>query len=296
MNAVLPEAEASFLYSSKYDMFDTAIMPGCPAHWPEWTEAYRLDDSQIASAYESIAPQLRAVIKTGLALAHMYFGEVTETRYDTVHNHHLGFWRATRMRPVPWAIVAFTARYAAAARLAAACVAAMLGGVPLVGAVCVGGTPTKEALVSLELSGVEDIFVLNAAQFEALLSTTVPAPGRLVLLHTGELDMVAEKFRAQGMLCFEERRMPLLALPEPDLFDNAAISFAQAEAYTSIRQNVMPEKADAVYLSPTKAHAACMDWASAPPLLLTPGCEGFWLHSGLTPSSFHVQTTAFGVL
>ncbi len=293
---MLPEAEASFLHSSKHDMCGTECMPGCPAHWPEWTEAYRPDDNQIASAYESIVPQLRAVIKTGLALAHMYFGEVTETRCETVRNHHLGFWRATHMRSVPWAIVAFTARYAAAARLAAACVAAQLGGVPLVGAVCVGGTPTKEALVSLELSGVEDIFVLNAAQLDALLATMVPAPGRLVLLHTGELDMIADTFRAQGMLCFEERRMPLLAMPEPNLFDSTAISFAQAEAYASIRQKVMPEKADAVYLSPKKAYAVCMEGASAPPLLLTPGCEGFWLHPGLTPSSFHVQTTAFGVL
>ena len=90
----------------------------------------------------------------------MHFGESTASQRSEVRNTHLGFWRRAISHPAPWAVIAFTPAYAAAARLAAACIPALLGGVPLVGAVCVGGAPAGNALVTLELTGVEDIFVM----------------------------------------------------------------------------------------------------------------------------------------
>ena len=92
----------------------------------------------------------------------MHFGESTASQRSEVRNTHLGFWRRAISHPAPWAVIAFTPAYAAAARLAAACIPALLGGVPLVGAVCVGGAPAGNALVTLELTGVEDIFVMLA--------------------------------------------------------------------------------------------------------------------------------------
>ena len=164
--------------------------------WPQWAEAARLDDALAAAAYEATPAHLRAAVKTGLALAHMHFGESTTSQRSEERNGHLGFWRRSIAHPAPWAVIAFTPAYAAAARLAAACMPAQLGGVPLLGAVCVGGTPSNNALVTLELAGVEDIFVMDSAGLCTLLEETQPGPGRLVLLHRGELDGGAAAARA----------------------------------------------------------------------------------------------------
>ena len=85
--------------------------------WPQWAEAARLDDALAAAAYEATPAHLRAAVKTGLALAHMHFGESTTSQRNEVRNAYLGFWRRTIAHPAPWAVVAFTPAYAAAARL-----------------------------------------------------------------------------------------------------------------------------------------------------------------------------------
>ena len=185
--------------------------------WPQWTEEARLDDALAAAAYEATPAHLRAAVKTGLALAHMHFGECTTSQRNEIRNTHLGFWRRSIAHPAPWAVIAFTPAYAAAARLAAACMPALLGGVPLVGAVCVGGAPGNNALVTLELAGVEDIFVMDSAGLCTLLEETQPGPGRLVLLHRGELDGVAGAARTLELPCYEERRSthPCASPPTP---------------------------------------------------------------------------------
>ena len=269
--------------------------------WPQWAEAARLDDALAAAAYEATPAHLRAAVKTGLALAHMHFGESTTSQRSEERNGHLGFWRRSIAHPAPWAVIAFTPAYAAAARLAAACMPAQLCGVPLVGAVCVGGTPSSNALVTLELAGVEDIFVMDNAGLCTLLEETQPGPGRLVLLHRGELDGVAAAARALELPCFEERRSPVLCLPKPEAFDLEALAFAQAEALDAAQESPLHLTPDATYLAPVAALGHCRErrtgpfpYGSAP--AFTPGCEGFWLHPGLTPDFFRVQRQAFGLL
>ena len=86
--------------------------------WPQWAEDARLDDDLAAEAYEATPAPLRAAVKTGLALAHMHFGESTTSQRNEVRNAHLGFWRRSIAHPAPWAVIAFTPADAAAARLA----------------------------------------------------------------------------------------------------------------------------------------------------------------------------------
>ena len=269
--------------------------------WPQWAEEARLDDALAAAAYEATPAHLRAAVKTGLALAHMHFGESTTSQRNEIRNTHLGFWRRSIAHPAPWAVIAFTPAYAAAARLAAACMPAQLGGVPLVGAVCVGGTPGNNALVTLELAGVEDIFVMDSAGLCTLLEETQPGPGRLVLLHRGELDAVAGAARALELPWYEERRSPVLCLPKPEAFDLEALAFAQAEALETALDTSLRLSPDATYLAPVAALGHCRErrtgpfpYSGAP--AITPGCEGFWLHPGLTPDFFRVQRQAFGLL
>ena len=271
------------------------------ARWPEWAEEARLDDELTAKAYEATPPSCRAALKTGLALAHMHFGQSHGCLREERRDGHLGFWRHRASFPAPWAVLAFTPEYAAAARLTAACAPALLANVPLVGAVCVGGTPHGAALVSLELSGVEDIFCLDKAGLCALLEESQPGPGRLVLLHKGELDSVAHTARVLGLPCYEERRAPALILPEPEAFDLDILSFAQGDALEQALEPARPALPSAIYLRPEAARGHCRAHRHGPfrytgSLALSPGCEGFWLHEDLTPDFFTVSRQAFGPL
>lgn len=271
------------------------------ARWPEWAEDARLDDDLAAQAYEATPAACRAALKSGLALAHMHFGQSPGSLRQERGDNHLGFWRHAAAFPAPWAVIAFTPAYAAAARLAAACVPALLAGVPLAAAVCVGGRPSREALVSLELTGVEDIFALDATALCALLEESQPGPGRLVLLHNGDLDSASRIARAMGVPCFEERCAPTLALPNPEAFDLDVLAFAQGDALRQALQPRHPARPAACYLNEKAARAHCQASPQGPfgfaaSLALTPGCEGFWLHDGLTPDFFTVTRLAFGPL
>ena len=313
--------------------FFTDQNPEAPqgASWPQWVEEARLNDGLAAQAYEDTPAQWRAAIKTGLALAHMHFGSDPGRMWDMRSDGHLGFWRRCESHAAPWAIVAFTPAYAAAARLAAACIPAILAGVPLIGAVCVGGQPHRSALVSLELSGVEDIFVLDSPGLHRLLEESRPGPGRLVLLHAGELAPTVELARSMGLPCWQESHSPKLALVEAHTpvngqnladgdgrIDLEALYFAQAEALdtaasitghmstggpngasTPLARDLPPP--DALYLASGDRDQADIPHgkvfsASGPGLTLTPGCEGFWLHPGLTPDFFRAHCLTFGML
>ncbi|MDR3358212.1 MAG: hypothetical protein LBN96_05070 [Desulfovibrio sp.] len=283
------------------DIHPDAGGTGTPAgRWPEWTEKHRLDDTLPAQAYEAASPQCRTALKSGLALAFMHFGACPGRTHETLQDPRRGYWRQMETFPAPWAIAAFTPDYTAAARLAAACVPAHLAGVPLLGAVCVGGAPSGQALTALDLSGVEDIFVLDTASLCALLEESQPGPGRLVLLHEGELDSARRTSRALSIPCYEERRPPNLVLPDRSAFDIELLSFAQGKALEQALEPASPVTPAALYLSSEAAQGHCRHHRHGPhhadSLALSPGCEGFWLHAGLTPDFFRVSRMAFGPL
>lgn len=276
------------------------------ARWPQWAAARQLDDALCAAAYEAAPPPCRAAIKTGLALACAHFGQGAQSRTEAVRDAQRGFWRRGISHAAPWAVVAFTPDYAAAARLAAACVPALLAGVPLVGAACVAEAPQTcsphpAALVSLELSGVEDVFVLDLTDLCRLLEECQPGPGRLVLLHKGELDAAARAAETLGLPCWQERRAPLLGLSVPEAFDLDLLAFAQGAALEAALEPTDRRPPDALYLTPGAALGHCRERRSGPfpysgAPALTPGCEGFWLHPGLDPDFFRVRRQAFGLL
>ena len=268
---------------------------GCAASgtfWPEWLEAARVDDGIAGSAYEATPARFRAALKTALALAHFHFGESLTRREEAACNGRLGFRRGAIYEPAPWALLVFSPAYAAAARFTAACVAARLAGVAQVGAICLGGEPKAPALVSLELSGVEDMFQLERDRFAALMDELAGRPGsraagRVMLLHAGELDEAAEHIRARNIPCFEERRPPQLRVETGAGIDRELLAFAHGGAAALEAALAAPGPVDAVY------RAAGAAPAPDAPLSLCPGCEGFWLHPGLGPEFFTVSWQVF---
>lgn len=269
-----------------------AVAAIAPQPWPAWLEAARVEDSRVAAAYEATPPRFRAALKTGLALAHFHFGEGATRREEAEASGRLGFWQACLRVPAPWALIVLAPAYAAAARLTAACAAPLLAGVPHVAALSVGEAPQDAALVSLELSGVEDIYSLDAARVAALLdelSARRGPRGRVILLHEGALDDLARSFRALNLPYYEERRPPRLRVEEDAAFDRELLAFAHGGATALESAFAASGPADAVFRGVTEGLAPAPD----APLTLTPGCEGFWLHPGLGPEFFTVSRQAF---
>lgn len=275
--------------------------------WPAHLDGFRIPDEICAAAYEAASPQCRAAVKTGLALGMAYFeqtqvagGHCRRERRDA----RLGYWLSSGRHPAPWAVVAFPPSYAAAARLAAAVLCAQMAETPLLGAVCVGGMPSAPALTALELCGVEDIFLMDPADLCALLEE-LPAPGRLALLHEGELDGVAAAARLLSLRTFEERGAPTLAVQRPDLFSEEVLRFCHGDAV--VERALLPGagRPEAIFTAEETArpHSKVRDGgpfrSGAVPLgrlSLSPGCEGLWLHTDLSPDFFSVFRHGFGLL
>jgi len=126
--------------------------------WPAWIERKRIDDALTAEAYEKAGPTCRAAIKTATAMFMRYDAPAREVVHEERTDPSSGFWRSRTVFPAPWAVVAFTPEYTAAARLLGAVMPAIITGVPLIAAVCVGGIPSEPLLTALDLAGIEDIF------------------------------------------------------------------------------------------------------------------------------------------
>ncbi len=269
--------------------------------WPDWTDRHRVDDALSAAAYEAAGPAARAAIKTAIAMYFRYDEPAREVIHENRSDHVSGFWRSRTVFPAPWAIVAMTPRYTAAARLLAALMPAIISGVSRIAAVCVGGQPSGPCLTTLELAGVDDVFVLSPAELCALLEETQPGPGRLALLHEGGLDLPGLQARALHIPCFEERRAPVLTIPRPELFDLEVLRFAQGDEPVNLAlQSPAPAMPDVLYASAGAVRTHCLARTRSPfslgtaPLALAPGCEGFWLHHGLGRSFFLAHRVGFG--
>ena len=270
--------------------------------WPSWAEGRRVDDTVCARAYESAKPGARAAIKTAMAMYFCYDEPAREVVHESREDDLSGFWRSRTVFPAPWAVLAVTPDYRAAARLLAAVMPAVISGVKKIACVCVDGVPSNECLVTLELAGVADIFSLSAAELSALLEETQPGPGRLVLLHKGELDIIQHQARTLHIPCFEERSAPVLTIPRPELFDLDVLRFAQGEGcVTRALHSPAPQAPDVFYASEEAVKTHCLARQHSrfslgmAPLALAPGCEGFWLHHGLGRSFFLAHRVGFGM-
>lgn len=254
---------------------------------PAWLEDHRLPDELAQDAYENCSSQWRALIKTGLALAHFHYGDCDEVTSQSRRRRHSGFQENVKMGPAPWVMLVFECAYAAAARMAAAAVAPILADVDSIIAISVGGAPTKPALVALELAGVEDIFILTEQQTGLLARELIRfgKPGRLVCLHGGALNGVLDSAREIGLPHATEVRPPRLLLASPDSFEPDALLFAHG---------FMPDTTgtgffDAIFATTKKTENDNME----SPLILTPGCEGFWLQANMGPAFFKNSSQTF---
>lgn len=274
--------------------------------WPQWLEDFRVPDGPRAAAYEGTPAHLRAAIKTALALHQAHAGETDSQTCRDERFPRRGFRRTSTDGPAPFALMAFPASLRSPARLAAALMPAILAGVPLTGAFCLGGEPTPEVLVTLELAGVEDAFALPSADFVRL--TDDLSRCRVVLLHGLDEAALPERDKLPGRI-WREDALPLFLLPQDVAVDEELLAFAHGPdcAAQALRGEAARAVLDggplpgpclpaAVLEEDEIARLVMEEENGAVELLLAPGCEAFWLHPGLTPDFFRCRRRAFSLL
>lgn len=280
-----------------------------PAAWelgvlPDWVEDARVNDDLRADAYETAPPYQRALLKTAMALSHAQFGIAGDETRTLRHDRHAGFLRGIVSRPADWCMIFFGPGHKAAARMTAASVLPRLCGVRQVHAVCLDGLPSAEAILSFELSGVEDVYSLDekkACAFAKALS----GAGRLLFLNDGNeaTPLPVTPAMLPNIRSWQEGPLPSLFLRDPDAFNRNDLDFAQGAAPFTDDEGT----ADAIYLSKENAIAAFRDdfpsnlsptgrrELSPEALLLTPGCEGFWAYPDLKPDFFTCAMRAYAL-
>lgn len=285
-----------------------AAWPGedCGQIWPDWLESLRVPDSICAEAYEQTPAPQRAAIKTAMALALAHYGENSGLTSQQRHDIRHGIIARQTSRPADLALIVFAAGYRACARLAAACIPAILAGVQNIAALCLGGKPCGNVLTTLELCGIEDIFAAEKADLQRLLVDLADRNGRLVILGADLLkaDTNAAPCCPQTnarLACFVEKSCPRLRLAAPAAFDRKILEFAQAEAADGAECTDPASPVDAIYCTPEQAASEFPPFSDSQQpghgqcILLGPGCEGFWLHRGLDPEFFRVRQDFFAL-
>ncbi|MCR5259383.1 MAG: hypothetical protein K6E40_14645 [Desulfovibrio sp.] len=271
---------------------------------PDWVENARINDDLRADAYEAAPPYRRALLKTGMALAHAQFGVADDETRTLFHDGHAGFLRGIASRPADWCMIFFGPGHKAAARMTAACVQPRLCGVRQVYAVCLGGLPSAEAMLSFELSGVEDVYSLDEKKACAF-AKALRGAGRLLFLKDGDegTPLPVTPAMLPHIRSWQEGALPVLFLRDPDVFNRSDLAFAQGAAPFTEDEGA----ADAIYLSKENAIAAFRDGfppnlsqtargeLSPEALLLTPGCEGFWAYPDLKPDFFTCVMRAYAL-
>ncbi len=248
-------------------------------------ESGRIPEALFDEAYQSTDPNHKALLKRGIQCAFQVFGrELSFSRMQGT-DAHAGIRRDTVQRPVDWTILLVDGTSSAAARLAAAALLPRLAGVPDVVAVSTDAPPPAPGLLSLELAGVEDIFVLTEEELAACLARR---GGR------GRICCLARRMPASlhGWPVLLTERRPDLALLSPGAFDTETLAFMHGFVPDTPGEGTDLKEHDAVFADRETCSRLIEDPDCRVSLLLSPGFEGFWLHPA-RPADFLLKKQAF---
>lgn len=273
-------------------MAGTSMMPSActmtaPPSWPDAFDKWRLDDTLLAEAFDSLTSTQRAAIKTGIALHYSLHGEHSAHTTCCVHDRVKGFGYQHGQRPMPWTIVYLQPHFAAGPRLVATLMPAILAGVPLLAVACVGGAPSAPACACLELMGVEHVFCLpDSSAAEQLLEVAFTALGpQGCTLFLGEeqarvgLSSLYQTAQDFGLRSWQSLSSPRLIVHTSMAHAASQISWCHPDGNILDPQ---ADQADALF---------CVQGVEGlphrlVPLVLGEGMEGFWCYQELEPGFF----------
>lgn len=251
--------------------------------WPEWLESARIADTSLEEAYEQTPARLRSLLKAGIALSCFHYGSSPSLEVSERTNSHAGYWQKIVNKPVDWACLFFDGAESAAAFICASAMLPVLANVPSIFAVSCGN-PGSRLLVSLELCGIEDLFILEPDQCGALIGELCGqywGAGRICTLNC--------EFPQLTMYSPQNSPVPLASLKSPErllLKSPAAFSKDDLEfCLGRVPPTQMEGSAQCIYVEAPAADGKSAD------LKLGPGCEGFWLFS--PPGTAFYQQSCF---
>lgn len=160
--------------------------------FPEWLDAFVVDDEQFGTAYDTVPDNRRAWLKTTIARLHVLYG-TPQVTWGRQENHwRQGHISIAETRPVDWAAIVVDSQYASGVRLLAAAMMPLLSGVENILVVFTGNTPiASEALAALELAGVEMAVHVDAEKSSVLLAELLGlGAGRILALGTTAREVV----------------------------------------------------------------------------------------------------------
>lgn len=282
----------------------------CAAVLPDWIDARRLPDSVMGAAYDDFGSQARGFIKNAIAMADFYYSGQKPYSYKVERDNNLDFSLYRLTRPSDWTALVYSADFDAAALACAAAIAPMLCGVPLVFAVCLAEKPSPSILTSLELCGVEDIFILNKDNILDLAAelASAQAQGRALLLDSrpdGELQSLASALGGFAAVRYWGEA-PSICVKPPALLANqfkSSTSGGRIEKEPGLEGGEllkimygsnysMTENPDLCNILFTDSINSAIEKVAAP-LVLSPGCMGFWLFPDLAPEFFQAHCFGF---
>ncbi|MBO4368869.1 MAG: hypothetical protein J5803_02035 [Desulfovibrio sp.] len=248
-----------------------------------------LQDAAIADnlkekAYEETSPQIRVALKAGIALNYQYYG-AERPSYSKIQlqKEHAGYGFTTIQKPLDWTVLFLNDSYDAAARFLAALMLPRLCFVPTV-LVFFEGPPPPVLLTALELAGIETCYQGTGTLFEESISL-LQGKGR-ILSFTSSLPKSIQEHPSLTIL---ENTPPSVTVLEPSCFSR--------DLLTAMHGNVpftqaIERETDTLFASHKTNERLLQEKKDVPRLLLSPGCEGFWIHSTLFPELFYDKQLA----
>ena len=261
---------------------------------PVWLETFRQDDEIQAASYEGCPADFRASLKTAIAFAFHLWGDNASEQKNIQNNPYSGFAHTLSSKPAAWTLAILSPDYAAPARFIAALLPAILAGCHQIYIVCAERSPSPALCTALELTGLEDIFVVPQSEqrLDALVKelTAMNTDGRILFFPacSGEFSKLRHNAANAGCPCWQEGKAPHLAVLEDDakytdVLRSDIIAWAHGlDAICSDSAN-----ADAIF----KASVYGTEGQILPQaLVFGSGMEGCWVHKGLTPDWFRTTS------
>lgn len=252
---------------------------------PGWLEACRPDDDLYADAYEGTAAELRALLKTAIAFTFHRWGlHDGESRSERV-SPRAGFRHCETTSPAPWTLAVLGRGFASPARLLSALVPAVTAGVSRI-LIVSEGSFTAPVIAALELAGLEDSFVTDAAELARLFDELygLSPEGRLLVFP----DADGQLSHAQSSLL---HRAASLAMPRLRDIPAPILSLYDEDSESHRRLRWLYPDAPLVR-SPMLGTRAAYGPADAPfpavPFTAGPGMEACW--PGPAPEFFCNRT------
>ncbi|CCH47560.1 hypothetical protein [Pseudodesulfovibrio piezophilus] len=282
--------------------------------FPDWINDFIPADELFAQAYDGIADTQRAWMKTAIARLFDWYGPRKDTSGHVTRIWDAGFKTRTAYEVVDFAVVLFDGSLQSPARLLAALVPALAGGVKNVLAIRVSAQPPwREALLTgLELAGQELVVDMTDVQVRRLFNELRDSnhTGAVTVLGPKAAVIKSSELQAASRLSFWRPRFSRAATVWMDKtapFDLETLAFIHPDIIFSVfgaecempTDNFSYEGADfgdclnalidVAYLP----DARLPDALNRAKLILGPGQEGCWIWPDLHPEHFQFHTTAW---